>query len=60
MQLKKLKADIFHFGSKVHRQYPKFWKTAESDWENIFPNLNVEVNVDSSVKRPGIISKPIK
>lgn len=57
---KKLKADVFHFGSKVHRQYPKFWKTAEGDWDNIFPNLNVEVNIDSSVKRPGIISKPIK
>ncbi|PJI10430.1 MULTISPECIES: Ger(x)C family spore germination protein [Clostridium] len=57
---KKLRADVFDFGGNVHRHYPKLWKSTESKWQNIFPNLKVEVNVDSSIKRPGIISKPIK
>lgn len=56
---KKLKADVFDFGENVHRHYPKLWKSTESNWQNIFPKLKVEVNVDSSIKRPGIISKPI-
>lgn len=57
---KKLKADIFDFGSKIYRDNPKFWNAIKGNWQNIFPNLKVEVNVDSSIKRPGIISKPIK
>lgn len=56
----KFKADIFDFGGSVHRHYPKLWNNIESHWKTIFPNLKVEVNVDSSIKRPGIISKPIK
>lgn len=56
----KFKADIFDFGGNVHRHYPKLWKNTENNWKTIFPNLKVEINVDSSIKRPGIISKPIK
>lgn len=54
------KADIFDFGGNIHRHYPKLWKGMEKNWETIFPKLKVEINVDSSIKRPGIISKPIK
>lgn len=57
---KKLKADIFDFGGKIHRDNPKFWNIIKGNWEKIFPELKIEVNVDSSIKRPGIISKPIK
>lgn len=57
---KKLKSDIFDFGSKIHRRYPRLWKKIKYNWQTIFPNLKVEVNVDSSIKRPGVISKPIR
>lgn len=56
----KFKADIFDFGGNIHRHYPKLWNSMESNWETIFPKLKVEINIDSSIKRPGIISKPIK
>lgn len=56
----KFNADIFDFGENVHRHYPKLWNNMKNNWQNIFPTLKVEVNVDSSIKRPGIISKPIK
>lgn len=57
---KELKADVFGFGELIHRTYPKYWKTIEDDWDNIFPDLDVKVDVESSIKRPGIINKPIQ
>ncbi|KZL89608.1 Ger(x)C family spore germination protein [Clostridium magnum] len=57
---KKLNADIFDFGGLIHREHPAYWKKTEDNWNHIFPNIKVNVNVDSSLKGPGVISKPIK
>ncbi|WP_298843713.1 Ger(x)C family spore germination protein [uncultured Clostridium sp.] len=56
---KKFGADIFGFGEMIHRDYPKEWSYIEGRWKNIFPNLNIEIKVISSLKRPGYISKPM-
>lgn len=56
---KRLNADIFDFGGFIHREYPGTWKKLESNWGYIFPNLKVEVTVNSALKSPGLISKPI-
>ena len=56
---KKFGADIFGFGKMIHRDYPKEWSYIEGRWKNIFPNLNIEIKVISSLKRPGYISKPM-
>ncbi|MBC2580193.1 Ger(x)C family spore germination protein [Clostridium sp. DJ247] len=57
---KKLNIDMFDFGGVIHREYPIFWKKIKKDWNYLFPHINVEIKVDSTVKRPGIISKPMK
>lgn len=51
-------ADIFDFGEVIHRDYPKEWKVLEENWSDVFPELEVEIEVDSSIKRIGVISKP--
>ncbi|WPC39977.1 Ger(x)C family spore germination protein [Clostridium sp. JS66] len=56
----KLNADIFDFGGLIHREQPKAWKRLEKNWEHIFPNMKVEVNVISNIKGSGTISKSIK
>jgi len=56
---KKFDADIFGFGEMIHRYYPKEWTYIEGQWKDIFPNLNIEIKVNSSLKRPGYISKPM-
>jgi spore germination protein KC len=56
---KKFDADIFGFGEMIHRDYPKEWTYIEGQWNDIFPHLNIEIKVISSLKRPGYISKPI-
>lgn len=57
---KKYKADVFHFGEIINENYPDFWDKIKSNWPSIFPNLKIDVNITSQVKRPGIISKPMK
>lgn len=56
---KEYDADIFGFGEIIHRDYPKEWAYIEDKWKDIFPDLNIEINVNSSLKRPGYISKPM-
>lgn len=57
---KQYKADVFGFGKIVSENYPDFWDKIKSNWPSIFPNLKIDVNITSQVKRPGIISKPMK
>lgn len=49
-----LKSDIFGFGFAFFRQYPKLWQTEYGKkWDNIFPNLNVNVKVNAKVEDTG-------
>ncbi|MBP2631222.1 MAG: germination protein, Ger(x)C family [Firmicutes bacterium] len=50
--------DIFDFGETIHSDYPKEWKSLEENWSEAFPELEVEIEVHSSIKRIGVISKP--
>jgi spore germination protein KC len=56
----RLNADIFDFGGILHRDKLDFWRKIENNWNFIFRHITVEVIVDSSIERPGSISKPIK
>lgn len=55
---KKLNADIFGFGEIVHKKFPKRWRKMENEWDELFPKLEVEVQVESVMRRVGTISKP--
>ncbi|WP_234117253.1 Ger(x)C family spore germination protein [Clostridium hydrogenum] len=57
---KKYKSDVFGFGNIISQTYPDLWDKIKPEWQSIFPNIKVDVTVTSSVKRPGLISKPIK
>ncbi|ERI91363.1 germination protein, Ger(x)C family [Clostridiales bacterium oral taxon 876 str. F0540] len=57
---KELKSDIFDFAGAIHRDYPKVWKSIENNWDETFPNIKIKINVNSSIKRPGVISKPFR
>lgn len=52
------KCDIFGFGEKVHRADPKLWKKIKGNWNEYFADLNVDVKVDSYVRREGVRTKP--
>lgn len=55
---KDLNADVFGFGDVVHQNYRDEWKRLEGDWDEIFPTLEVEITVESKLRRSGRSSRP--
>ncbi|MCF6137672.1 Ger(x)C family spore germination protein [Pseudalkalibacillus berkeleyi] len=51
------KSDVFGFGSALHRQHPKVWKEVELKWQDVFPDMMVNVKVDSAIHNTGSISQ---
>jgi spore germination protein KC len=53
-------SDIFGFGNTIYRKKPNEWKIIKDDWDNIFPNVRVDMNVEVNIKGSALTSKPIK
>ncbi|OIK15361.1 hypothetical protein BIV60_10000 [Bacillus sp. MUM 116] len=58
--MKKKKSDVFGFGEVTHQTYPTDWKEIKKDWNNRFPELEVNVKVDSYVWLEGIRMNPFR
>ena len=58
-QARALKADIFGFGDMIYRRYPAVWKEIKPEWDRIFPELEVTVEVDARLRRTGEITRTI-
>ncbi|CRK81279.1 Ger(x)C family spore germination protein [Neobacillus massiliamazoniensis] len=54
----KEKSDIFGFGEVVNRQYPKEWEKLKQNWDNTFSDIQVQVDVEAFIRRPGMGIKP--
>lgn len=50
-------ADIFGIGLAFQRYLPDRWKQLEKDWKNIYPGLEVKVQVDYKIRRTGLATK---
>jgi spore germination protein KC len=57
-EAQKLKTDILGFGEKVHIANPPLWKKIQGNWDEEFADLQVNVHVDSYIRRQGIRTKP--
>ena len=58
LHAQKNKSDIFGFGEVVHQSYPKEWKKIKKDWHDVsFPELEVDVKVDTFIRRTGLRNK---
>ncbi len=55
---RELNADIFGFGEAVHQRYPDIWKELEDKWDEVFPELKIEVNVNARLDLTGQINEP--
>jgi spore germination protein KC len=56
-EAKELNSDIFGFGEAFHKSHPHYWKEVKSDWESVFSDLEVEVKVNTYIRRTGLRSK---
>jgi spore germination protein KC len=55
---KEMKADIFGFGTEFHRVYPKEWGKVEDNWDEVFPDVQVKLEVETYIRRPGMSTMP--
>jgi len=49
------KVDIFGFGEAVHHKYPGEWKKLKGDWSDIFPDVQVNIQVKSLIDHTSTI-----
>lgn len=54
---KELKADVVDFGTEIHRNLPKEWKQYKENWSEIYPTIQVEIDVTVTVDYTGFIKK---
>lgn len=52
--------DIFGICNEVHHKKPVYWKSIKDNWSEIFPNLNITVEVDSNINRTYDIKQPVR
>lgn len=52
---KKFKADVIGIGEYISKFHPKIWKEVEKDWDEVFSEMDIEVNITSKVRRRGLI-----
>ncbi|MGI1660462.1 MAG: Ger(x)C family spore germination protein [Desulfitobacterium sp.] len=52
--------DLFGFGEEFHRQYPQEWPELEKEWDTLFPEIEVNLEVSAHLIRAGLTSTPLK
>ncbi|SFS47034.1 Ger(x)C family spore germination protein [Paenibacillus sp. BC26] len=49
-----MQADVFDFAGEFHRAYPQIWQETENDWDEQFPKVEVKIEPDAVLLRPGL------
>ncbi len=58
---KDFQCDVFAYGNKIYKKYPKEWDKIENKWhEKYFKELKVTVNVDFTISSPGSLEQTMK
>lgn len=57
---KEYKCDIFKFSTEIKKKYPDEWRKIEPDWEEVFSDLEVKVNVTVNIRGSALTSEPVK
>ena len=55
---KEYKSDIFGFGLEVHKKYPEEWKAIQDNWNQIFSETEVKVQVETNIVETGLLRLP--
>ena len=50
-------ADVFRFADAFWRKYPKIWTANADRWDEIFPKVEVRIETDLRIARPGLVGR---
>lgn len=51
-------SDIFDINGAIFRKYPMKWQALQTEWDKIFPEIDIKVEVNSLINRSYEIRKP--
>ncbi|WP_394584535.1 Ger(x)C family spore germination C-terminal domain-containing protein [Cytobacillus firmus] len=57
---KELKTDISGIGLETYREYPKQWQNVQSEWNEIFSNADIMIDVHTNITHQGLINKSVE
>ncbi|MBO8169144.1 MAG: Ger(x)C family spore germination protein [Thermoanaerobacteraceae bacterium] len=57
---KKLKVDPFSFGAVIRSQAPNYWLQVRDDWDAVFADIPVKIQVEANVRRTGLTGNTVK
>lgn len=52
--IRKMEADLGGFADLIHREYPKDWNDIKEDWNSELKKIELNVQVEVVIKRPGM------
>ncbi|MGI6005156.1 MAG: Ger(x)C family spore germination protein [Christensenellales bacterium] len=55
-----MNADIYGFGTSVYRKYPKEWKFMKARWDQIFPDIDLDVQIKVNIPATGQIIQSLE
>jgi len=55
---KELNADIFGFGEMLHKKYSNEWKTLKDNWDEIYPTIELNIDVETKIIKTDLLRKP--
>lgn len=56
---KEYASDIAGFGKVLYDTYPDEWEEIKDQWSSLFPFVEYTVQVETKIRRPGLMQKPI-
>ncbi|MFC0470851.1 Ger(x)C family spore germination protein [Halalkalibacter kiskunsagensis] len=48
-------SDVFGFGDKLDIQHPEEWKKVQDNWSEVFPECDINVHVETVIRRSGMM-----
>jgi len=59
VQARTLSADVFGFGEAIHREYPEEWEKMKGNWDQEFPKIGMDVQINAELSSEGGLVKPV-
>ncbi len=59
VQARTLSADVFGFGEAIHRKYPEEWEKMKGNWDQEFPKIGMDVQINAELSSEGGLVKPV-
>lgn len=55
-----LNSDIFGFGAELNRTDHRKWEELRDRWDELFPTIDVRVEVDAKLRRSGLVVRSVR